>query len=66
MKWGDLFADCSILEMATRKRLPFGDLSPSPLFSKVVMLKTDKVSCFDTLLEVFILKVLRCVFLMGF
>jgi hypothetical protein len=32
---------------------------PLPCFSKVLILKADKVLCFDTLLEVFILKVLR-------
>jgi hypothetical protein len=32
----------------------------------VFILKELKVVCFDTLLEVFILKVLRCVFLTGF
>ena len=32
---------------------------PLPCFSKVLILKGDKVLCFDTPLEVFILKVLR-------
>jgi hypothetical protein len=32
---------------------------PLPCFSKVLILKIDKVLCFDTLLEVFILKGLR-------
>jgi hypothetical protein len=32
---------------------------PSPVFSQVFILKGVKVLCFDTLLEVFILKVVR-------
>src|SRR5712664_4857012 len=40
----------------TRSYLP-----PSPCFSQVFILKVVKVLCFDTLLQVFILKGLRCV-----
>jgi hypothetical protein len=59
VKWDELFADCSILEMAACKRLPLGNLSPlHPCFAEVVDFK-DKVFCFDTLLEAFIVKGLR-------
>jgi hypothetical protein len=34
----------------------WGLLPPPPVFSQVFILKGDKVVCFDTLLEVFILK----------
>jgi len=41
--------------------LPLGGLTkyPSPGFSQVFILKLVKVLCFDTLLQVFILKVVR-------
>src|SRR5882762_4465980 len=35
---------------------------PSPPFSQVLILKVDKVLCFDALLEVLILKVVRSIF----
>jgi hypothetical protein len=39
---------------------------PLPPFSKVFILKIDKVLCFDALLEVFILKVVSAVFVSAF
>jgi len=39
---------------------------PSPVFLKVLILKGLKVLCFDTLLKVFILKVLRRAFITRF
>src|SRR5882757_4562103 len=40
--------------------LRFETMTPSPYFSQVFILKGVKVLCFDTLLQVFILKVLIC------
>jgi len=34
-------------------------MAPPPVFSQVFILKVVKVLCFDTLLQVFILKVVR-------